>query len=336
MVFIVKDGKIRDAQICLYPMKLKAPLKDYVWGGSKLKTQYGKETSLERVAESWELACHEDGINTILNGDYKGMLLSDYVNQYGHKALGENAKALDRFPLIIKLIDAKDSLSVQVHPDDEYAGRVEASLGKTEMWYVVDCEEHSSLLYGFRHDVSKDEVKEHIRNNTLTEVCNKVNVSKGDVFYIPAGTLHAISEGILIAEIQQNSNMTYRIYDYGRVGADKKPRALHIDKALAVLNFKQSGCDTKPQGERQEFDGYTDTLLVRSDYFVVRRLEITKSVKLVTGKESFQSLLVLDGEFSLDYNGESMPVKKGESIFVPANMGGYDLSGQGEILITSI
>lgn len=322
--------------ICLYPMKLKAPLKDYVWGGDKLKTRYGKQSSLERIAESWELACHVDGISTIQNGKYKGMPLDEYTEKYGETALGENANSMAEFPLIIKLIDAENNLSVQVHPNDEYAKREEGSLGKTEMWYVVDCAKDASLLYGFRHDVSKDEVDRRIRDNTLLEICNEVAVSKGDVFYIPAGTLHAVGKGILIAEIQQNSNVTYRVYDYGRLGVDGKPRQLLIDKALAVLNFKQSVCDARPQGKPQKFDGYTDTLLVGSEYFMVRRLEIMKSVKLEAGAKSFQSLLVLEGELSLGYSGERLPVKIGESIFIPANMGAYDLTGCGTVLMTTI
>ena len=185
----------------LYPLKLTAPLKDYPWGGTRLKTEYHKETALEKVAESWELSCHKDGESIIANGEAAGKKLSEYIEAEGKGILGSNAEKFTYFPLLIKLIDAKDSLSVQVHPDNEYALRVEGEYGKTEMWYIVDCEPGASLLYGFKHRISKEEFERRIRDDTLLEVCNKVPVHKGDVFFIDSGTLHAIGAGILICEI---------------------------------------------------------------------------------------------------------------------------------------
>ena len=187
-------------------MKLQAPLKDYIWGGTKLKTDYGKKTDLEKVSESWELACHKDGMSIIENGPEAGRTLKSYLDEAGPAVLGEHAKKFSYFPLLIKLIDAKDNLSVQVHPDNDYAMRVEGEYGKTEMWYIVDCEPGATLIYGFKHAISKEEFEKRIADNTLLEVCNQVPVHKGDVFFIASGTLHAIGKGIIICEIQQNSN----------------------------------------------------------------------------------------------------------------------------------
>ena len=216
------------------PLRLNSPLKDYIWGGTRLKTEFGKSTSLERVAESWELSCHKDGPSLIENGDFAGKTLPEYIKIQGKSVLGTNCEKFDYFPILIKLIDAQDNLSVQVHPDNNYALRVEGEYGKTEMWYIVDCAEGASLIYGFDHEISAEEFARRIQDNTLLNVCNIVPVKKGDVFFIEAGTIHAIGKGILIAEIQQNSNTTYRVYDYGRVGADGNPRQLHIEKAKEV------------------------------------------------------------------------------------------------------
>ncbi len=181
-------------------------------GGERLKTIYNKQTEMSPVAESWELSCHKDGNSVIVSGEHSGMTLSEYVSKFGEKCLGKNCVG-DNFPILIKLIDAKSNLSVQVHPDDEYAFKVEGEQGKTEMWYIVDCDEDAFLLYGFTSQITKDEFKKRIEDNTLLEVLNKVKVKKGDTFFINSGTIHAIGSGCLIAEVQQNSNTTYRVYD---------------------------------------------------------------------------------------------------------------------------
>ena len=206
-------------------LKLKAPCKDYIWGGNRLREEYGKQLDSDRIAESWELSCHKDGQSVITGGEFDGKTLSDYIAAKGKGVLGKNCGRFEYFPVLIKLIDAKDNLSVQVHPSNEYALRVEGEYGKTEMWYIVDCDPGAELLYGFKHEISKEEFAERIANNTLLEVTNNVPVHKGDVFFIESGTLHAIGKGILIAEIQQNSNTTYRIYDYGSCRASTKPPA---------------------------------------------------------------------------------------------------------------
>ncbi len=319
-----------------YPLKLQAPLKDYLWGGTRLKEEYHKKTDLEKVAESWELSCHKDGSSVIKNGDAKGMTLPEYIKKNGKELLGSRAEKFENFPMLIKLIDAENDLSVQVHPDNDYALRVEGEYGKTEMWYIVDCKEGASLLYGFQKEISKEEFASRIEDGTLLEVTNSVPVKKGDVFFIEAGTLHAIGKGILIAEIQQNSNTTYRIYDYGRVGADGKPRELHIDKAKDVTSLTVPKRDWKSAGQPETKEGYRSTLLAECEYFTVHRLEVEENALMFAGEESFQSLLVLDGEFELDYGFGSIGLLKGDSVFVPAELGEYDLIGSGEILLSEI
>ena len=316
----------------MYVMKLTAPCKDYIWGGTRLRDEYGKRSDADKVAESWELSCHKDGKSVIANGSYEGRTLEEYIEKEGKQVLGTNCGRFEYFPVLIKLIDAKDNLSVQVHPDNDYAMRVEGEYGKTEMWYVIDADEGAELLYGFKHEISRDEFAERIRNNTLLEVTNNVPVHKGDVFFIESGTLHAIGKGILIAEIQQNSNTTYRIYDYGRVGKDGKPRELHIDKACEVTKLIPPTRPTKPMGEPVKKDGWTETLLAECEYFRVRRLNVESSAKYAADGTSFHSLLVLDGNFDIG----GVKLSKGESCFVPAGLGAYELKGAGEVILTDI
>lgn len=182
-------------------IKLNPAFKDYLWGGTKLRDEYGKKCDLDKVAESWELSCHKDGCSVVADGEYAGLTLPQYIEKAGKAVLGTDCEKFEYFPILIKLIDAKQNLSVQVHPDNDYAMRVEGEYGKTEMWYVVGCEPGAGLLYGFKHEISKEEFRRRIEDNTLLEVTNRVEVHPGDVFFIEAGTLHAIGEGILIAEI---------------------------------------------------------------------------------------------------------------------------------------
>ena len=221
----------------LSPIKLTPAYKDYIWGGTKLKTMYNKHSALDIVAESWELSAHKDGESIVADGPYSGLTLTQYLNAIGNSALGTNAKNFDYFPILIKLIDARSALSVQVHPDDSYALEHEGEYGKTEMWYILDCEENASLYYGFKKDVTKEEYKNAIENNTLTDILNKIPVHKGDVFFIPAGTVHAIGAGILICEIQQNSNTTYRVYDYNRRDKKGNTRPLHVERQSPYLIY---------------------------------------------------------------------------------------------------
>ena len=310
----------------LSPIKLTPAIKDYLWGGRRLIDEYNKKTDLPCAAESWELSTHPDGESIVKTGKFKGLTLSEYIDRNGRECIGKNALRFDFFPILIKLIDAKGNLSIQVHPDDEYALKNEHEYGKTEMWYIVDCKEGAYLYYGLKSEVSKSEFKERIKNNTLTDMLNKVPVHKGDVFFIPSGTIHAICEGILICEIQQNSNTTYRVYDYNRVGADGKPRELHIQKAIEVSAL----C---PAPKLPEYDGDT---LVSCKYFTVDHIMCKGSLSIPTKPDSFLSVIVLDGEGNLNLGGSGLALKKGDSIFIPAQDNEIVFDGDMDIILSYV
>ena len=318
-------------------LKLIAPCKDYIWGGNRLREEYGKKLDSDKIAESWELSCHKDGQSVIDGGELHGKTLSEFIEAKGKTAvLGTNCDRFEYFPILIKLIDAKDNLSVQVHPSNEYALKVEGEYGKTEMWYIVDCNEGAELLYGFKHEISKEEFAQRIKENTLLEVANNVPVHKGDVFFIESGTLHAIGKGILIAEIQQNSNTTYRVYDYGRVGNDGKPRELHVEKALDVTERIPPKYPTTAQGQPEKVEGGVKTLLRSCEYFNVNKLEIDGTMTLNADEKSFKSLLFLDGKAEIKSADGAQTAVKGESFFVPAGSGEFTITGKCEVILSDI
>lgn len=314
-------------------LKLKPAFKDYIWGGTRLRDDFGKECDFDKVAESWELSCHKDGSSVVAEGEFAGLTLAEYIEKSGKGVLGSDCGKFENFPILIKLIDAKDNLSVQVHPNNDYAMRVEGEYGKTEMWYIVDCDPGATLLYGFKHEISKDEFAQRIADNTLLEVTNAVPVKKGDVFFIEAGTLHAIGKGILIAEIQQNSNTTYRIYDYGRVGNDGKPRELHVEKAKDVTAL----CPAKayPETPVEKMDGYTSKLLSSCDYFTTYALDVTDKAVLDADEKSFNSILILEGEGQI-VGDDVVKFRKGDSIFVAAGTGKYAIDGACKAILTKV
>ena len=318
------------------PVLLKAPLKDYLWGGNRLKEEYGKESTLDIVAESWELSCHEAGLSVVDSGEAKGKTLASLLSGEGKAMLGTKAQSIEYFPLLIKFIDAKGDLSVQVHPDDEFALREEGEPGKTEMWYVVDADPGASLLYGFQQEISKEEFQQRIEDNTLLEVCNKVPVHKGDVFFIKAGTLHAIGSGILIYEVQQSSNLTYRVYDYGRVGKDGKPRQLHIDKALAVTKLEVPKGTSEKIVDIDLFPYVDVKLLAECKYFKVYHGSLTRYSTMYAGEDSFHCITVLDGELQLTGAGEILAIEKGRTAFIPAGGGAYQLEGNAEFILSKL
>lgn len=293
--------------------KLYPVCKDYLWGGNKLKESYAKQTDKTPCAESWELSFHKDGLTRLANGK----TLMESVTQAD---LGENVNGLAFFPTLIKFIDAKQDLSVQVHPSDEYALKNENSLGKTEMWYIVEAEAGAGIYLGFNRDVTEAEYREAIANNTLTQLLNFYEVKAGECYFIPAGTIHAIGKGCLICEIQQNSNLTYRVYDYARRDKDGNLRELHVEKALKVTKLSKH--------ENKTLQGET---LGVSKYFNVRKLHV-KNCVLQANPRSFQCITCVDGQGELD--GQS--IRKGDSFFVPAGYGDYQIKGEVQIIMTEI
>lgn len=315
----------------MYVMKLAPVFKELIWGGTRLKDEWGFETELGNIAEDWALTCHKQGKSAIVNGELSGKTLEEIVND-SPEVVGTNAEKFPYFPILIKLIDAKDNLSIQVHPENEYALKNEGEFGKTEMWYVVDCSDDAELIYGFKNKISKEEFAQSIQDNTLLDKLNVVKVKKGDVFFIEAGTVHAIGKNVLIAEIQQNSNTTYRIYDYNRLGADGKPRELHVKKASDVAVTEPAKYPIAPMGKTEIFDGYDMTLLAECELFTVKKYDVKSSVTIATDSTSFKSVLVIGGEGKID----GMPFKRGDSFFIPASFGDAKVEGECEIIVTNI
>lgn len=304
--------------------KLKPAGKDYLWGGTRLIEEYGKSAESAVLAETWELSCHADGPSVIASGTNAGKSLKDYIAKEGLKVLGRNCSVFDDFPILIKFIDARDNLSIQVHPNNAYAKKHEGQFGKTEMWYVMDAEEGAFLYYGFEEEISEAEFKQHIENGTLCDVLHKEYVKKGDVLFIESGTIHAIGKGILIAEIQQNSNVTYRVFDYNRRDAKGNTRELHIDKALDVtLRQKAKHYDFAP-------------FIGRCEYFEVEHKEIDSEFKITVDDSSFLSILILDGKGYITGGDENFEVQKGDSIFAEASSGCIQLAGKLDVILTRI
>lgn len=318
----------------MYPLLLSAPVKSAVWGGDRLEKEYGFEPAGENSAEAWMLSCYGGFESIVKNGPLSGKTLSEAITAMGETCLGENAAKFSYFPILIKLIDANDRLSVQVHPDDEYALKNEGQYGKTEMWLIVDCKEDSEIIYGLKKKVDKTELSERIKNGTLNEICNFVPVKKGDVFFIPSGTVHAIGKGILIAEIQQNSDVTYRVNDYGRLGTDGKPRELRIKKAVDVIDTSPVKTSDDTEGELMLYPFGTVKSLAECKYFTAELLNLNGKAGLCEEK-SFLSLVVLEGDAVLSSSEGILRLKKGDSVFIPAKMRAT-LSGSAEIICTHI
>lgn len=315
----------------LTPIKLNPIFKEIIWGGNRLKNEYNKVSDLNNIAESWELTVRNDGMNTICGGEYDGYTMEKYIEENGFKVVSKNK--LDFFPLLIKFIDAEDNLSVQVHPDDEYGLKNANSLGKTEMWYIIDAKPGAQLVYGLKEGVTNEDFAKAIDEGKVEEMLNYVPVKKGDVFFIPSGLVHAIGAGILLAEIQQNSNITYRVYDYNRLGKDGKPRELHVNDALNVIINRSEDEIEKIRYSKGKHAGST---LANCDYFNVCKYTISSAGFFSADQYSFNSVLCLDGEGTIFCDNKTYPLSKGDSYFIPAGMGGYVINGNLEVIISKI
>ncbi|MBK8024137.1 MAG: class I mannose-6-phosphate isomerase [Chloroflexi bacterium] len=306
----------------LYPFLLAPSLHVLVWGGRKLDTRLGKLLPTDQpYGEAWEL--HDSA--SVVNGPLAGRTIADLVSQYGAALLGDGHEPAQGMPLLIKLLDANDWLSVQVHPNDEQAAALEGQpRGKTEAWYVIDAEPGARLINGVKPGTTREGIAEAIRQDTVRDLLQYVEVQPGDGLFMPAGTVHALGPGLLIYEVQQSSNTTYRLYDWGRMGLDGKPRALHIDKGTQVANPDLHSVAKRGEGE--------SGLVFESPYFcTVRHTLDGSSVEVQTGG-CFQAITVLDGVFSVDAAAESVDVPIGRTAFVPACIDRFVLTGTGTAL----
>ena len=313
--------------------KLKPFAVSTIWGGQKLKQSYGVKTDLENCAEAWMLSCFPDHESTVDGGEYDGFTLSRLIETCGKGILGTRAEAFDDFPVLIKFIDAADDLSVQVHPDDAYAKQYNGGFGKTECWYIMDCEPGARIIYGFKNKITTEEFAQAIAENRVEEVVNYVEVKKGDFFLIEAGTLHAICKGILLAEAQQNSNITFRAYDYNRFDARcNGPGPLHIKETLDVTRCEPP-CPSLPTCCKvDKLDGATVTELLACDLFRVKKAVITSEYTAATDETSFAHLMVLEGEGKIACGDTAIDLTKGDGVFVPASSGAFTVSGNLTIL----
>lgn len=317
-----------DLGVQVEPMlKLRPALKEYIWGGDRLKKEFGFNTDMDRVAEAWVLSTHPDGQSRVVNGRHKGMYLGKYIETVGKTALGWKCAPLRAFPLLVKFIDAKSDLSVQVHPDDDFALTNESSYGKNEMWYVIDSKKGAGLYAGFKRDVTRSEVEEAVRNGTVTDLLNFVPTNKGDVFFIPAGTVHAIGAGNLICEVQQSSNCTYRLYDYDRTDRYGNKRELHLEKALEVADYRKY--------EPQSLDG-EGNLICRCKYFEALVYDVDGRITVPADDSKFDAAVCLEGDGKIECADLKMTFKRGESVFVPASKDPITLSGKMKVLMCHV
>ena len=311
----------------MYPIKFENLYYKKIWGGRDLE-DFRNDLPEGNIGESWDVACHENGMSIALNGEFKGKTLQEIIEKQKEKVIGNKLKGI-KFPLLVKLINSREKLSVQVHPDDEYAKRIENSVGKTEAWYVVDAKEGAALIVGTK-DCDKETFKKAVENGETEKYLNRIPVKKGDYFLINSGLVHAICEGIIIAEIQQNSDITYRIYDYDR------GRELHIDKALDVINF-----DLKAEGQSDTYiekhEGYDKCILCNGEYFTIEKYIIEKEVKSKSNEEEFFILTCTEGRGVIETeDGEKTDILKGDSILIPAYLGKYEVKGNLTVLKTFV
>lgn len=310
----------------LYPLKFKPLYKDYIWGGRNLAV-LGKVLPPEGiVAESWEISCHKNGSSIVANGKYKDTSLPELISSLGRAIIGTSLSQRDveKFPLLIKLIDAQNNLSVQVHPDDAYANANEnGEYGKNEMWYIISAKPGAKLIYDVIPGTTREKFAATIADNTVESCLQTVEVSAGDVINIPAGLVHAIGKGIILAEVQQNSDTTYRVYDYGRKG-----RELHIRKALDVIDFNSAGRSIKSRGLELSLGGEcSKRIVVANQYFCTEIYSIKGSVQENADGRKFSIYIFIEGSGAIFWDAERLPVRAGESVLIPADMGEFSLQG---------
>lgn len=315
----------------MYPLKFEKIFKTKVWGGKKFNTVLDIELPTDDLyGETWEVSCRNDGMSIVTNGEFSGKTIGELVDIYQEKLIGKNVfeQFQKNFPLLIKYLDINDRLSVQVHPSDEYALKVENEFGKSECWYIMEASDDATLILGVKDGITKEIFKEKVENKDFSDIFNTVKVKKGDFINLSPGVIHATLQGsILICEIQQNSDTTYRIYDFDRV-VDGKLRELHIDKALDVIDFKgNANVISEENRTKIKLQGATREDLVSNKYFTVERLLIEDNYQ-DSINENFKVYSILDGNGEMISQGTTYPIKKGETYFIPANI---DIAFNGKI-----
>jgi len=316
-----------------YPLQFEPILKERIWGGTKLKTLLNKPITSEITGESWEISTVENDVSVVANGDFKGKTLNEVIDLYPAEVLGVKVynQFGKQFPLLFKYLDAREDLSIQLHPNDELAKKRHNSFGKTEMWYVMQADENARLIVGFKEKSSPEEYLSHLNNKTLLDILDTKKVQSGDVFMLETGTIHAIGAGTVIAEIQQTSDITYRVYDFDRKDANGNTRELHVDLALEALNYDK----IEAQRFYDKIDN-TANAVVDCPYFTTSFIPLNGSAIFSKTNDSFRVLMAVEGDFSLLVAGESYHYKKGSTVLLPAVITDYQLDGQASVLEISI
>jgi mannose-6-phosphate isomerase len=312
-----------------YPLQFEPILKERIWGGEKLKTLLNKPITSAITGESWELSTVEGDVSVVANGEWKGKLLTEIINDSPDEILGTavHARFGKQFPLLFKYLDAREDLSIQVHPNDELAKKRHNSFGKTEMWYIMQADDDARIIVGFKEKSNASDYLENLENKTLLSILDDVKVKSGDVFFLETGTVHAIGAGLVVAEIQQTSDITYRLYDFDRVDANGNTRELHVDLALEAINYDK--VETKKE--------YTKNLnssneIVDCPYFTTNFIPLDGEISVSKSGKTFTVYMCTEGTFELEYNNSKIQYKKGDTVLIPAAMNAFILSGKASIL----
>ncbi|MCI8620619.1 MAG: class I mannose-6-phosphate isomerase [Clostridia bacterium] len=308
------------------PIFFKPSYKNVIWGGNNISKIFKRNIIGNDIGESWELSAHPNGLSIIKNPEYNGENLNDLFNDKNQKVkiFGKHCESMERFPILTKFIDASQNLSIQVHPDNEYAKKYENDSGKTEVWYIMDCKENAKIVYGFKDGITKDNLQNAVDN--IEENVNYLPVHKGDFISIPSGTVHAIMDGIVLCEVQQSSDVTYRVYDWNRVDKNGKPRELHKEKALEVIDLSNE----------EKVSNYEDvnqnTNMYKSDVFNIDMININGENNEQSNEESFYAYIVIEGKGNLKAGNFFKEIEKGDTFLIPANLGKYTFLGNMKLM----
>lgn len=313
----------------VYPLQFQPILKDRIWGGTKLKTYLNKPITTEITGESWEISTVENDVSVIANGFFKGKSLNELINESPEAVLGTKVYKQfgKQFPLLFKYLDAREDLSIQVHPNDALAKKRHNSFGKTEMWYVMQADDDARLIVGFKEKSSPEEYLKSLENKTIIDILDTKKVKKGDVFFLETGTVHAIGAGTVIAEIQQTSDITYRLYDFDRVDANGNTRELHVDLALDAINYNV--VDAQKNYSKVENEA---NVMVDCPYFTTNFIPLDGNVAVVNDENSFLVYMCVEGSFELNYDGENYSYKTGDTVLIPAKMNEFEIYGKASLL----
>jgi len=313
----------------LYPLQFQPILKERIWGGEKLKTILNKSITSKITGESWELSTVEGDVSIVAEGELKGKSLMDLINDMPEEILGTSVykRFGKQFPLLFKYLDAREDLSIQVHPNDKLAKERHNSFGKTEMWYVMQADADARIIVGFKKDSSKEEYLKHLNDKTLVSILDDVKAKSGDVFFLETGTVHAIGAGLVVAEIQQTSDITYRLYDFDRKDAQGNTRELHVDLALDAINYNK--VDTQ-----KKYDKKTNVanVVVDCPYFTTNFIPLEDKVEVAKSGQTFTVYMCIEGNFEIEYEGFKQSYKKGDTVLVPAAINAFVLIGNASIL----